>query len=826
MKKFRAALAVMLVLLTVLSVPAAAQGTGKSYVYNHNAEVMEIPDPYSIKETIGYDFGFASPVDMQILDDVLFVLDAGRTAKTEDIDMLRAAEIAAYEAAAGKDAELPEADAPAAEAPEADAEAPVADNAEGADVPVVADEVDASVPAADGEEAATEEAPADGKDETKEDIPTKIPAGTFRVGVQVAVFDKDYNIMSSLGEGVDVQDGTITFTDKDGDDYYFIDPRGLWVEKTGNDADPYRLYIAERGRNALLIFDSNGQLLVKWGLPKKADGSVEPMLAHLTETSYLPIRVLTDHLGYVYLRVENEYRGFIKLAPYEEGKENAEFYGYFGQNTVTRTADAIMLRFFSNFMTEAQKQNLQQLVPMGYSNFCIDKNDFIYGVRGTTEDMMELIRKLNCKSKNVLDYKETFGDQGLMKVGNDAKTTSFNAITVDDKGFITAFDSTWQRMFQYNAEGQLMYVFGGKGTQEGTFTDGVDIEAWGDDLLVLDNKFRTITVMEPTTFGANVRGGEYAYSQGDYNESKGYFTKVAEECMNYEFAYAGIGKALYMNGQYKEAMDNFKLAHDQDNYSMAFKMYRGEILRSLTVPMLIVVAVLVLLLVVRAILKKKGIIKEKKLILDESGKGKYVLHTILHPIEGFEEMRYNKKYSLGIANVAVFFFFFSTVIMSLYSGFIFNGTSAQTYNMLFTLVGMLGGFTLFVLVNWLMSTFFEGKGTFKNVWIYLGYATIPYSVTSFLYTILSNVLTAEEATFLGYLEIIGVGWAVVMALFALQGVHMYTFKRNIVSIFVTILGMMVVIFIVFLMFNLFIQFFSFVESIFTEVMYRSVVGFN
>jgi len=238
-----------------------------------------------------------------------------------------------------------------------------------------------------------------------------------------------------------------------------------------------------------------------------------------------------------------------------------------------------------------------------------------------------------------------------------------------------------------------------------------------------------------------------------------------------------------------------------------------------------VVMVLIVAWIVVKILKAKGIIKEKKLVLDESGKGKYILHTILHPIEGFEEMRYNKKYSLGIANTCIFFFFFSSVIMALYSGFIFNGKSAQTYNMIFTIAGVLGGFTLFVLVNWLMATFLDGKGNFKEVWIYLGYATIPYSVTCFLYTLLSNFLTAEESTFLSYLIIIGYGWSIVMAFFALQGLHMYGFWMNVLSIVVTILGMLVVLFIVFLMFNLFIQFFSFGENLVKEIMYRMAVGF-
>ncbi len=701
MKKIRAIFAMVLVLVLALSIPAAAQGTGKSYVYNHNQVAQEIPDPYSVKTTIGYDLGMVTPVDMVIRNDQLFILDTGH--KAEDMD-----------------------------------------------------------------------------------------GHTTRL----LVLDKNYELVR-----------TDYFYNLDGTPFSFQEPRGLWIDEAG------KIYVTDRSAHYLYIFDDKG--VIDNLFPKP----VSPMIQYEND-AYLPTKVLTDHLGVIYIRVENDYRGFIMMEP------DGTFLGYFGSNEVVRTAEAIMLQFWKRFMTEEQLARITQLLPSDYANFCIDKEgSFIYGVRGTTEDMNELVRKINCKGKNVLDYKEQFGDVSLTRVRGQFLKTNFNAITVDDDGFITVFDSTWQRLFQYTPEGNLMYVFGGKGSQEGTFNRGADIEAWGEQILVLDEVYATVTVMVPTTFGQNVRQGEIYYSEGNYKASLAPFQAVVTECMNYEFGYQGIGKALYMERDYTGAMDMFYLAHDQEDYSMAFKMHRGEVMRSLTVPAVAVVIAIVVIWLVVKILYAKGILKKKKLVLDESGKGKYVLHTLLHPIEGYEEMRYNKKYSLGIANVAIFFFFFSSVIMAMYSGFIFNGKNAQNYNVMITIASVLGGLTLFVLVNWLMATFFEGKGNFKEVWIYLGYATIPYSVTCFLYTLLSNVLTMEEATFLTYLMIIGQGWAIVMVFFALQGLHMYSFKRNVVSILVTILGMLVVIFIIFLMFNLFIQFFSFVESIYTELMYRMAVGF-
>jgi len=745
MKKFRAVLAVMVVLLTVLSIPASAHGTGKSYVYDHNMETMEIPDPYAVVDTIGNDLNLVDPVDMVILDEMIFILDGGK------VGMPGSAKIYVLD----KNYQ------------------PVIEHA---------------------------------------GLPT---LGSAWFANADGSLNYEMGMLDGTIELKTIENGLQTATS-------FQEASGFWVTNTGTKEEPdYTFYVVDTMGHAVFIFEETGSARMIDGKVAKFGKPDTPLMQDVTEMGYLPTDVITDHLGTIYVRVKNEYRGFVMLEP------DGTFLGFFGSNEVVRSAEVIFLKMLKPFLTDEQLERIQQVLPMEYANFCIDKEgDFIYGVRGATEDMMELIRKINCKGNNVLDYVETFGDANMVMRSDGTQTkTNFNAITVDENNFITAFDSTAQRMFQYTPEGELMYVFGGQGTQQGTFRGGVDIESWGDRLYILDSDFNTITVLEPTAFGRNVRLGQTLYGEGKYEEALKPFQDVVTECMNYEFGYAGIGKAQYMQRDYKAAMDSFYLAHDQDNYSMAFKMYRGIAIREMIVPAVIVIAVVVVLLIVLKVLKSKGIIKKRETALDEGGKGKYVLHTIFHPIESYEEMRYNQKHSLLIGNIAIFFFFFSTVIKSLYSGFIFNGTNAATYNMLFTIVGILGGFTLFTIVNWLMSSFFEGKGKFKDVWIYLGYATIPYSVTAFAYTLLSNILTAEEATFLTYLNIVGIGWSLVMALFALQGVHMYSFKRNLASILVTILGMLVVIFIVFLMFNLFIQFFSFMESIITELMYRSAVGF-
>jgi hypothetical protein len=699
-KKVLTIITLIVILATTLCVPAFAEGTGKSYVYDNNSNATEIPDPYRVKDTIG-DLNLNAPTDMCIRGDLLYILD------TKPIE--------------GEKNEICQA--------------------------------------------------------------------------HIVVVDRNYNLVRE-------------FTFMDGEDIYqFKNPTGIWVDKEDT------IFIADRDGNRVVMADINGNYLDDFGKPKSD-------LMTQSSSEYYPTKVLTDDLGIIYVMVENEYRGIVTL------NREGDFLGYFGANNVTLSGDVLTNLIWRRFMTEEQLKRIQKILPTEYTNFAVDDSGFIYCTRGATNDMKELVRKINCKSKNVLSNQEKqFGDIGLSPVNGKERKTRFSAISVDDRGFITVLDTTWNRIFQYTSEGYLMYVFGGQGNQNGTFKKPVDVESWGDDLMVLDQEFATLTVFEPTVFGQNVREGEYLYSKGEYTASLGPWQAVKTECMNYLSAYTGIGQALYMQKDYEGAMKNFKLAGDQKSYSAAFQMYRGEAMRNMFTPVMIVVLCLIAVLVVINILKRRGILKQRKLVLDESGKFKYAIHTLFHPIDGYQEMRYNKKYSMRLALVFIFLYFITDVMIALNGGFSFVNTTINNYNIVITFLMDVGTIALFVLANWLMSTFFEGKGRLKEVWIYLCYATMPMIVHNILFVILSNVLTQEEGVFLVYMQIIFMGWMLLMGLFALQGLHMYNFRRNILSIICTVLAMLAALFIVFLMFNLFVQFFSFLETVFTEAMYRIVVGF-
>jgi tetratricopeptide (TPR) repeat protein len=58
---------------------------------------------------------------------------------------------------------------------------------------------------------------------------------------------------------------------------------------------------------------------------------------------------------------------------------------------------------------------------------------------------------------------------------------------------------------------------------------------------------------------------------------------------NFDLAYIGIGKALFNQGKYEEAQEMLANAYEVDNYSLAFKEVRKQIISRWLLPMAVVV---------------------------------------------------------------------------------------------------------------------------------------------------------------------------------------------------------------------------------------------
>ncbi len=201
-------------------------------------------------------------------------------------------------------------------------------------------------------------------------------------------------------------------------------------------------------------------------------------------------------------------------------------------------------------------------------------------------------------------------------------------------------------------------------------------------------------------------------------------------------------------------------------------------------------------------------------------KGQFVKHVITHPFEGFEDLRWKKAGSMGIAIFVVCMLFVQQVAFSRLYGFQYYSDYDKIFNIVPYIFKSFIIFGTWVVANWAMCTLFDGEGTMKNIFINSAYALIPYIAGYLIGTVMSHFLIMDEYVFIQTIEIIGTCWTFVLLISGIKAVHQFSFGKTIALMLLTIVAMVAILFLLVLLLTLFQQVLIFILSIYTELSYR------
>ncbi|MFB0843275.1 hypothetical protein [Paenibacillus oleatilyticus] len=326
------------------------------------------------------------------------------------------------------------------------------------------------------------------------------------------------------------------------------EPNGVFVRPDG------MIYVADTKNERIAVFDAEGRYIRAIRRPQSA--VLPPNFV------YQPTKLAVDERGYMYVATRNGYQGLLLLDP--EGA----FEGFFGANKVDfGLTDALKRLFFTK--EQLQKELLK--LPGSVSNVSIGPNGLLYTT--SMQVTKGQVKKLNYDGKDLLGEK----DYGVTKL-LAGQQKQFTDVAVDSLGNITAVDAQFGMLFQYNSNGDLMFAFGSKdeGFQKlGLFQypSALAIDSAGK-LFVLDRTANVIQTFKRTEFGALVQQATDLFIQGHYEESAGPWREVLHRNSKYFRAHLGLAKAYYKNGDYAQAMREFRAGGDLNGYSDAFWQVR------------------------------------------------------------------------------------------------------------------------------------------------------------------------------------------------------------------------------------------------------------
>lgn len=196
---------------------------------------------------------------------------------------------------------------------------------------------------------------------------------------------------------------------------------------------------------------------------------------------------------------------------------------------------------------------------------------------------------------------------------------------------------------------------------------------------------------------------------------------------------------------------------------------------------------------------------------------KYPLYIALHPKDGFLELKANKKGSMLVTTIIIALWVLVELVYRAATDFDMNAFDAADRSLLRTCVITVIMYVMVCVSNWCFCTLLEGKGKLKDIFVVGSCALVPYIFTRFVTTLLSWVLAGDEQIFLTYSVIVVEIWCLFIAFAGLQEIHEYTFSKTLLSVVLTIVGLVIMLFFSLMLLTLFQQLYFFLMTLILEL---------
>ena len=556
----------------------------------------------------------------------------------------------------------------------------------------------------------------------------------------------------STGENAAIGDGALS------------SPTGVFVTEQGE------IYVADGGRQEVVVFSPDGRLLRTYGRPASVTFG--------ERAQYQPAKVAVSDAGTLYIVSTGSFDGVIQL------DASGEFLGYYGYNNVPMTALEMLQDLI---FTDEQKARLFQKIPLAFYNLAIDEKGLCYTVTQRTKDAP--LKKHNIAGVNILP--------GGLWVENLAD------VCIGPDGLIFAVDETGY-IYEMDNDGSVLFILGGqayRSERRGLCTLASGIAA--DDnctLYVMDKERGLVHTFIPTQYALQMHEAIRQYQNGEYEASQNTLQELSRIAGSTTMINYFMGNNYMQLHDYAAAQESYRRAGDPSGYSDAFWEVRIE-----RVSRWFGWGVLGLLVLAGALLlwgKRTKKPRETYFYTDgkkaaEIGLRKnlvFAFRFFKHPFNSFYEVKIGARGTAATGCILYLLAFLSFSFYFVGQGFAFSqtnlsNTSPAYLTMLFFLpVG------LFVVASYMVSEINSGEGSFGRMFAGMAYSMIPLICLLPPLTLLTHVLTQSEAFLVNFGAAFIFAWTGVLVLLSIKEIHGYEPGQVAMNVVLTLFLMVVMIF--------------------------------
>lgn len=196
---------------------------------------------------------------------------------------------------------------------------------------------------------------------------------------------------------------------------------------------------------------------------------------------------------------------------------------------------------------------------------------------------------------------------------------------------------------------------------------------------------------------------------------------------------------------------------------------------------------------------------------------RFAFYVLLHPVDGFWDLKHEKKGKLWMALSILGLTFLTLVFNRLAVSFLYDPSYGEKIDLVVILEQVFIPFFLFCIANFAITTLMEGEGKFTEIVTAAGYSLTPIVLIYVPITMMTHLFSLNEKTYVSFFMTLALVWTAALLFCGIMSVHNYTPGKTVGTLVLTLVAMAIIAFICVLFFSLITEIVGFGYTIYKEI---------